>query len=310
MDLRFDVDLSSFATVTDMEIGENKVFILTDKHELLAYNQNGDPVFDTVFASPRLYPNGAVEAYLNNSFRSIFYVDGKLYFLGTNPSDIFSFEIEKREFSKKRVNLSEMGLHRVIGSNQDDLIVGFRSPQKGISQVFKITFPAFKAELLDEFSNAKSPNHLTSYSVQDDLFIYRSREFGLLKYEKKSFIQESGDFFLDSILYKGELKRITDLSQYSSLEAWERNQHQSDELLSAVQISDSDSYFLVKLLNRTDPEGPDFSICLIKKSGDNIIQKKLEDFQFAKLDPETYAFLGFTGNDEVVVISDLDSFFQ
>jgi hypothetical protein len=132
-------------------------------------------------------------------------------------------------------------------------------------------------------------------------------EKGLFKYGQSDFSKVSEDFFLDSILYKGELKNIFDLGEYSSLVPWQRNQYRSDQILSAIQISESETFFLLKLLNRTDPNLPDFEIVLYKNSGDKVFSKSLEGFQFAKLDTETQTFLGFTFENKALVISNLDS---
>jgi hypothetical protein len=307
INLSFAVDLSSYARVTDMEIGGNYIFLLTDKHEILTYDQQGMYVYDTLFASPRLYPNGAVEVYLNNSFSSVFYFDEKLFFQGLNPPDIYEFDLENQTFNKNLVTLSDRGIHQVMSTNFDELFVGFRNPQKGIFQVFKIHFPSFEVILLDEFTQTKSKNKFVTYSFQDDIFLLNTLEKGLFKYGQSDFSKVSEDFFLDSILYKGELKNIFDLGEYSSLVPWQRNQYRSDQILSAIQISESETFFLLKLLNRTDPNLPDFEIVLYKNSGDKVFSKSLEGFQFAKLDTETQTFLGFTFENKALVISNLDS---
>ncbi|WP_144606931.1 hypothetical protein [Algoriphagus algorifonticola] len=306
----FQIELSPFSTIIDMEVGEKNIFILTNKHEVLGFDTNGTNILDTVFSPPRLYPNGAVEVYINNTFQSIFYHENLLYFLGSNPSDIIKFNLGTKKFSKQNLNMSEKGLHHVIGSNLNDLIVEFRNPQKGIFQIFKVIFPSLETVKLDEFTKVSSQNKFVSFSHNDTIFIFSALENGLFKYYKKDFIKVPEIFFLDSILYKGNIKGIMDLSEYASLEPWQRNQYQSDKILSAIQISDQESFYLLKLLNRTDPDSPESSIVLFKKSGETIIRKILEGYQFAKLDPETEAFLGFTLNNEVVVISDLASLIQ
>jgi hypothetical protein len=244
---------------------------------------------------------------LNNSFRSVFYFDDKLFFQGLNPPDIYEFDLENQTFNKNLVTLSDRGIHQVMSTNFDELFVGFRNPQKGIFQVFKIHFPSFEVILLDEFTQTKSKNKFVTYSFQDDIFLLNTLEKGLFKYGQSDFSKVSEDFFLDSILYKGELKNIFDLGEYSSLVPWQRNQYRSDQILSAIQISESETFFLLKLLNRTDPNLPDFEIVLYKNSGDKVFSKSLEGFQFAKLDTETQTFLGFTFENKALVISNLDS---
>ena len=307
INLRFDVSLSNFATVTDMEIGENKIFIFTDKHEILTYDQQGTHLYDTLFASPRLYPNGAVEVYLNNSFSSVFYFDEKLFFQGLNPPDIYEFDLENKTFNRNLVTLSDRGIHQVMSTSFDELFVGFKNPQKGIFQIFKIHFPSFKVKLLNEFAEVKTKNEFVTYTFQDNVFLVNTLEKGLFKYGQSDFSKVSEDFFLDSILFKGELKNIFDLGEYSSLVPWQRNQYRSDQILSAIQISESETLFLLKLLNRTDPNLPDFEIVLYKNSINKVFSKSLESFQFAKLDTETQTFLGFTFENKAVVISNLDS---
>lgn len=307
IDLSFDVDLSNFAKVTDMEVGKNEISLLTDKHEVLLYDKQGVHLYDTLFASPKLYPNGAVEVYLNNSFHSFFYYDNKLFFPGQNPPDIYEFDLENQTFNKNLVTLSERGIHEIISTNFNELFVGFRNSQKGIFQIFKVEFPSIDVELLDEFTQVKSKNEFVTYTFQDDIFLISTLEEGLFKLTEKAFSKVSKQFFLDSILYKKDLKKIFDLGEYSSLAPWQRNQYQSDKILSVIQISESDTFFLLRLLNRTDPNSDESEIVLYKKSGDKVSSKCLEGFQFAKLDAETQTFLGFTFENKAVVISNLDS---
>lgn len=305
MNVQFEVQLPSFAIVTDMEISENHIFLLTNKHEVLAYDQKGEFVFDTLFATPRLYPNGSVEVYLENTFQSLFYFENALFFLGTNPPDMYRLDLTQKEFSKKRLTMSERGLHQVMNSNVDELLVSFNNPQKGIFEFFKIDFPGITPILLGEISNSKSP--FTSYFVQDKLYLINAIEKGIYVFENNQFIKNHDEFFLDSILFKGELKGVTDLGHYASLEPWERNQYRSDKILSVLQTSKTEIFFLLKLLNRTNPKNPEFQIVLIKQTGDKLQRKILENYQFAKLDKETQSFLGYTFENEAVVIGHLDS---
>jgi hypothetical protein len=203
--------------------------------------------------------------------------------------------------------MSERGLHQVMSSNKDELIVSFRNPQKGIFQFFKVNFPSLETIFLGEITNFKSKNNFKSYSFQDDLFLISPLEEGLFKLDTSGFTKVTELYFLDSILYKGELKKIFDLGEYASLAPWQRNQYQSDEILSATQISDQETFFLLKLLNRTDPNSPEFEIVLYKKTGDKVSWRNLEGYQFSKLDTETQTFLGFTFESKAVVISNLDS---
>lgn len=308
LNLEFEVTLSPFSSVTDMEIGDSDIFFITDKHEILVYDIEGNFKYDTLFASPRLYPNSAVEVYLNNSFNSIFYFEDALYSLGLNPSDLYRFDLETKKFSKKQIELSESGMHTIMSTNYDQLIVSFRNPQKGIFQLFKIDFPNMTPSLLTEVTpTTVSKNTFTSYSFQNELYLMDGMGEGVLRFENDGFSKLQGSFFLDSILFKGELKGIKNLGEYASLEPWERNQYQPDEILSGLKINEKESFFLVKILNRTDPEAPEYEMILFKQSGNELSRKNLKGFQFARLDQETNSFLGFTEVNRAIVLSDLDS---
>ncbi|MFN3998725.1 hypothetical protein [Algoriphagus sp.] len=308
LNLGFEVSLSPYATVTDMEIGNDNIFLLTNKHEILIYDHEGGLLFDTLFASPRLYPNGAVEVYLNNSFNSIFYFENALYSLGVNPSDMYRFDLKTKKFSKKQIELSESGMHTIMSTNYNELIVSFRNPQKGIFQIFKIDFPEMKSSLLSEVTQTTgSKTTFSSFTYQDELYLIDGRGEGLLQFEHDRFSKVRGNFFLDSILFKGELKGIQNLTEYASLEPWEQNQYQPDRILSGLKVNEKEFFFLVKILNRTDPDTRESEMILFKQTGDELSRKTLVEFQFAKLDQETKSFLGFNEANRAIVISNLDS---
>lgn len=307
IDSGFAVKLSPFATVRDMEISDDDIFLFTSKQELLVYSMEGKPILDTVLLAPKLYPNGQVEAYLNNSLHSIFYFKNAVYSLGSNPSDLYKFDLRSLEISRQRIKIGESGLHDILSTSIDHIIVSFWDPLKNGVHLYSVDFPNLKTRYLAQvFPNAGN-NSLATFEYQDSLFLLETLKEGLwnTRDDKVSLVREN--FFLDSILFKGKMKGVKDLSEYTSLEPWQRNQYHPDNILSALKISEEESFFLVKKLNRTESEAPEFDLILYKLSGKDLESKRLKGFQFAKLDTETRTFLGFKDESHAIAISNLDS---
>ena len=303
----FAVKISPFAKVRDMEVSDDKIFLFTSKQELLVYSMVGKPILDTVLLQPKLYPNGQVEAYLNNSLHSIFYFDHTIYSLGSNPSDLYSFKLQSQEISRQHIKLGEGGLHDILSTSKDRIIVSFWNPRKNIVHFFAVDFPSLKPKKLIQITPTAWQNTFATFEFQDSLFLLETLKEGLrsISDEKVSLIEEI--FFLDSILYKEEIKGFKEINEYTRLEPWQRNQYNPDIIISVLQIGQDLAYFLVKKLNRSDPEAPEFELILYKLSGKELESRYLKGFQFAKLDPETQTFLGFTNESNAIVISNLDS---
>ncbi len=303
----FAVELSPFAKVRDMEISDDKIFLFTTKQELLIYSMVGKSILDTVLLQPKLYPDGQVEAYLNNSLHSIFHYKNSIYSLGSNPSDLYKFDLQSRQISRQRIILGDGGLHDILSTSNDHMIISFWDPRKDTIHFFSVDFPSLKPTHLTQVKPTAWQNTFATFEFQDSLFLLEALKEGIrnIKDEKVSLVKEN--FFLDSILFKGEINGFKELSEYTSLEPWQRNQFHPDKIISALQINKDLFYFLVKKLNRTKPEAPVFDLILFKLSGDDLESNLLEGFQFAKLDTETQTFLGFTFESKAVVISNLDS---
>jgi hypothetical protein len=125
-------------------------------------------------------------------------------------------------------------------------------------------------------------------------------------------ISESGEvtkrdsFFLDSILDKSRPKRVMELSKFYGMATWERNQYQSDLILSAISVDQETDYFLIKKLNRTSAAEKDFKIVLARIYRDNIDTKELADYVFCKFDQNTKTFCGITFDSKFVITADID----
>ncbi|MCE7057469.1 hypothetical protein LZF95_22500 [Algoriphagus sp. AGSA1] len=290
-----------------MEISDDKIFLFTSKQELLIYSMVGETILDTVLLQPKLYPDGQVEAYLNNSLHSIFHFKNTIYSLGSNPSDIYKFDLQNREISRQRIKLGERGLHDILSTSNDHMIVSFLDPPRNTVHLFSVDFPNLKPRKLAQVTPTAGKNTFATFEFRDSLYLLETLKEGLwsIKDEKVSLVQEN--FFLDSILHKGELKGVRELSEYTGLAPWLRNQHHPDILISVLQIKEDLAYFLVKKLNRTEPKAPEFDLILYRLSGKDLESKHLEGFQFAKLDTETKTFLGFTYENWAIAISNLDS---
>lgn len=306
--LQFDLSLSPFSTVTDIEIGHSSICFLTNKHEILIYDFEGNFTYDTIFSSPRLYPNGAVEVYLNNTFNSIFHFEDALYAIGFNPSDVIRLDLTTKELSKHRVTIApENGTYEVLHSNFDTLVLYFQSIPRGNHQIYAFDLSTMTSRFLASIAPTQEAGAITTFSYGQDLFSVDALGKGISKLQNRTLTLDQEFFFLDSILYKGVVKGIRNLSEYARLEPWQRNQYRTDKVLSVLKIQEKEVFFLVELLNRTDPEAPEKETILFKQEANAILKKPLPDFNFVKLDPETRSLVGVTHENTVWVISNLDS---
>lgn len=308
-DSKFQIHLPLRSTISDIEIGDEMIFLLTEKHELLIYSSKGTFLADTIFASPRFYPNGDVEVYLDNSYNSVHFHEGNLYFLGTSPLEFLQFNLKSSTFSKHKLDLPTGGLYKSINTDHNLILVDFKNQRDRIYQFYCINLNEFKVELLGEIPMGSYKGNFIFFVKNDNLLLLNSSLNGYYKFSEDDFQKDSFPYFLDTLLYKGQLKQVVDISEYSSLQIWQRNQYLPDQILSTFSNSEGD-YFLLKLLNRTDPKGPDFELLLVKNDiiGD-IKTAKLLDYEFGKIDSESQSFVGFTKNQEIVVVSNLDSLF-
>jgi hypothetical protein len=304
----FPIEFSPFATVRDVAISENKVFILTNKHELIAYTFDGNKTIDTVILKPKLYPDKSVEYYPNNAFRSLFYYDNSCYFLGQNPSDLYRFDQRTKKISKRRVKLEEDGLHYILHSEGQKAIIRVNNIMVTDEDLilYRLDLNSMKPKKILKESLGYSQEGSYLNHKDNILQILNPLQNGYLEVSESGKLSKIDGYFLDSILDKSKPKRVMELSEFYGKEPWERNQYLPDLILSAISVDRETDYFLIKKLNRTSPKEKDFKILIIKKSQDNIEIKELENFVFCKFDQNTNTFCGVTVDSNIMVTSDLD----
>jgi hypothetical protein len=304
----FQIEFSPFATVRDVAISENEVFILTNKHELLSYTFDGNKTLDTVILKPKLYPDKSVEYYPNNAFRSLFYYDNSCYFLGQNPSDLYRFDQRTKKISKKMVKLEEAGLHYILHSEGQEAIIRVNNIMVTEDDLilYRLDLNSMKPKKIIKESLGYSQEGSYLYHKDNILRILNPLQNGYLEVSESGKLSKIDGYFLDSILDKSKPKRVMELSEFYGKEPWERNQYLPDLILSAISVDRETDYFLIKKLNRTSPKEKDFKILIIKKSQDNIEIKELENFVFCKFDLNTNTFCGVTVDSNIMVTSDLD----
>lgn len=304
----FQIEFSPFATVRDVAISENKVFILTNKHELIAYTFDGNKSLDTVILQPKLYPDKSVEYYPDNALRSLFYYDNSCYFLGQNPSDLYRFDQRTKKISKKRVKLEEAGLHYILHSKGQEAIIRVNNIMVTEDDLilYRLDLNSMKPKKIIKESLGFSQEGSYLYHKDNILRILNPLQSGYLEVSKSGKLSKTKEYFLDSLLDKTKPKRVMELSEFYGKEPWERNQYLPDLILSAISVDRETDYFLIKKLNRTSPNEKDFKILMIKKSQDNIEIKELEDYVFCKFDQNTKTFCAITLDSKIVVTSDLD----
>ncbi|MBW3470073.1 hypothetical protein [Arthrospiribacter ruber] len=303
----FKLDLTSNAFVSDIEISENKVFFFTNKHELLTYNYSGNFLLDTVISPPKLFPNGSVEAYNNNYLGSIFYFNNAIYSLGNNPSDLYRFDLESRGISQKRIEIAGGGLYDILSTDSKRMLVSFWIPSQTKVQFFNLNFPNLRPTKVAELSPTSNKNTFASFYYKEKIYLLEALGKGIWEINRQGKVRFHESYFLDSVLFKGKLKGVKDLNEFSGLKPWERNQYFPDEILSVIKLREDCAYFLVKKLNRTMPDSSDYNIVLYRLSADNFSQKNLDRFLYAKLDTKTQSFFGVTNENRFFATSNLDS---
>ena len=300
--------MSRFASVRDIAFSGNEILVLTNKHELLAYTLDGKKAVDTVILKPKLYPDKSVEYYPNNVLNSLIFYNNSCYFLGQNPSDLYRFDLTNQKITKKRVKFDEDGLHYILHSEGKGAIIQVNNiiaTEENLI-LYRLDLKTMKSNKILKESLGYSQEGSYLYKKDKILRILNPLQNGYLDISESGNLSKTKAYFLDSILDKSKPKRVMELSDFYGMASWERNQYQSDLILSAISVNLKTDYFLVKKLNRTSPTEKDFKILMIKKSQDGVKTKELEDYVFCKFDQNTKTFCGITLDSKIVVTSDLD----
>jgi hypothetical protein len=304
----FPVELSPFASVIDCAISEKGVLILTNKHELLEYTFYGEKTLDTVILKPKLHPDRSVEFYPENHLRSMVYFDNSCYFLGQNPSDLYKIDLSTKEIQKTRIKLRETGIHFLFNSIQNEPVIQVNDIISNDNDLilYHLDLGSMKVKRIIKESLGFSQTGTFVYKKNNFLRILNPLQNGYIEISDSGEVTKRDSFFLDSILDKSRPKRVMELSEFYGMATWERNQYQSDLILSAISVDQETDYFLIKKLNRTSAAEKDFEILMIKKHRHNVNIKELADYEFCRFDQNTKTFCGITFDSKFVITSDLD----
>jgi hypothetical protein len=304
----FPIKLSPFASVTDCAVSEKGVFILTNKHELLEYTFYGEKTRDTVILKPKLFPDNSVEFYPENHLRSMVYFDNSCYFLGQNPSDLYKIDLSKNEIKKTRVKLHESGVHYLFNSTQNEPVIQVNDVVSNDNDLilYHLDLGSMEVKRIIKESLGFSQTGTFLYKKNNALRVLNPSQNGYIEISESGEVIRRDSFFLDSILDKSRPKRVMELSEFYGMATWERNQYQSDLILSAISVDQETDYFLIKKLNRTSAAEKDFKIVLARIHRDNVDIKELADYVFCKFDQNTKTFCGITFDSKFVITADID----